>query len=164
MKTEITFSLSAQAIVDQALALDALKRCTHSAETDNLLGRDHAPAILEATKMAFAQLALLLVPHVADSAINDEAASQQSVNSASASLLMSITLRLPDDITSDSQGVIRRLLEHALTMLALTAVYAASDTAASDRYRQLALGSVERLRKFADSGEKIPTRTALCWI
>ena len=66
MKTEITFSLSAQAIVDQALALDALKRCTHSAETDNLLGRDHAPAILEATKMAFAQLALLLVPHVRD--------------------------------------------------------------------------------------------------
>lgn len=163
MKTPVTFSLSAQSIVNQALALSALRRAIGRPACDEgLLTSDKVSALRMVAKAAFAEIVLRLMRHVGDASINNEGPQPVTVNDES--LLLTVALYLPADVTSDEQGVVRRLLEHATTMLTLSMAYSAADNATADRYRGLAESSADRLSAVLKSSDEIPTTFALCWL
>ena len=162
MKTPVTFSLSAQSIVNQALALSALRRAIGKPTDEGLLTSDKLSALRMVAKAAFSEIVVRLMHHVGDASINHEGPEPASVNDET--MLLIVALYLPTDVTSDEQGVVRRLLEHATTMLTLSMAYSATDTATADRYRQLAETSVDNLAKILKSSEEIPTTFALCWL
>ncbi|MBR5436734.1 MAG: hypothetical protein IK120_07695 [Muribaculaceae bacterium] len=162
MKTPVTFSLSAQSIVNQALALSALRRAIGKPTDEGLLTSDKMSALRMVAKAAFAEIVLRLMRHVGDASINNEGPQPVTVNDES--LLLTVALYLPADVTSAEQGVVRRLLEHATTMLTLSMAYSAADNATAEHYRGLAESSADRLSAVLKSSDEIPSSFALCWL
>ena len=163
MKTPVTFSLSADAIAHQVLAISALRVVLKYEKkvTPAVLSRDRIPAIMELTKSVFAKLTLHLLPFVDDASMNGETATQATEGD---DILLTIALFVPDKSTATEQGVIRRLLEHALSMFVLATAYADVDEVASDRFKQMGFDSMDSLHALLASADPIPERFPLCWL
>lgn len=163
MKTPVLFSLSAVAIADQILALSSLRATLTKVKNDvpRVLSRDRLPAIFELTKTAFSSLTLQLLPFVTDASVNDETATEID---DSGNMLLTLSLPLPDDNSETEQGVVRRLLEHSLTMKVLSMAFSDVDNESALRFSRLANESFDAIRALLSSTDPVPARFPLCWL
>lgn len=120
----MTYTLSLNNILDTLYAMAAL----HTLTTDSpepILDPDRSGPVRLIVRNAFADVCLHLVRHIVDCNLDGETSSGDNSETPSADdsdIMMSLTLALPRDFNPSMHGVLRRNLEQAVALTALSTV------------------------------------------
>lgn len=120
----MTYTLSLNNILDTLYAMAAL----HTLTTDSpepILDPDRSGPVRLIVRNAFADVCLRLVHHIVDCNLDGETSSTDNSETPptdDSDIMMSLTLALPRDFNPSMHGVLRRNLEQAVALTALSTV------------------------------------------
>lgn len=143
----ISLNLSTSAIANEIYAVSALRCLTNGDESrPPILTRDQQPALLLLIKDAFAFMVMKIIDYVENCNLNNETAtaSQQQENK---DMILSVDVRMSDNITASIAGAMRIALEHAIANYALHICYTNKDDDTSNYYHEIARNEVASLRQ-----------------
>lgn len=143
----ISLNLSTSAIANEIYAVSALRCLTNGDESrPPILTRDQQPALLLLIKDAFAFMVMKIIDYVENCNLNNETAtaSQQQENK---DMILSVDVRMSDNITASIAGAMRIALEHAIANYALHICYFNKDDDTSNYYHEIARNEVASLRQ-----------------
>ena len=127
----MTYTLSLNNILDTLYAMAAL----HTLTTDSpepILDPDRSGPVRLIVRNAFADVCLRLVHHIVDCNLDGETSSTDNSETPptdDSDIMMSLTLALPRDFNPSMHGVLRRNLEQAVALTALsTVLFSQNDT------------------------------------
>ena len=143
----ISLNLSTSAIANEIYAVSALRCLTNGDESrPPILTRDQQPALLLLIKDAFEFMVMKIIDYVENCNLNNETAtaSQQQENK---DMILSVDVRMGDNITASIAGAMRIALEHAIANYALHICYINKDDDTSNYYHEIARNEVASLRQ-----------------
>lgn len=142
----ISLNLSTKAIASEIYAVSALRCLTTGDESrPPILTRDQLPALLLLIKDAFAFMVMTFIDYVENCNLNNETASQQ--NNENEDMILSVDVRINDNVTASIAGAMRVALEHAIANYALHICYINKDDETSSYYHEIAKNDVATLRQ-----------------
>ena len=157
----MTISLSTDALVDNILALAAMRHAVNPSDTGTL-SRDRRPAIARLARAAAAPVALALMPEITGCNVLDEPDGSDTTDPADSGKPSDrlITFELRENCMADPM-VLRMLIEHTVTAGILAAIYSGTDDKASAIYADDHAASLRRLSR-AVSAARPPVRLRPC--
>ena len=134
----ISFNLSTAAIMQEIYAISALRSMKNNVNTPPILTRDQQGALRKLIKDAFAFIVMKFISHVEGCNLNNENENGVVDDSDSEDMILSVDVRLCDDITNSITGVMRIILEHSIAAYALHICYIGHDDYSSKHYGEIA--------------------------
>lgn len=147
MSKTISFNLSTAAILQEIYAAAALRSLDNTIDTPQILTRDHQGALRLLIKDAFAFIVMKFIVYVESCNINDENEKGIADTSDSEEMMLTLDLRMCDDITGNITGAFRIMLEHAIAAYALHICYIGKDNKTSEEYRTIAQSEVDGMKQ-----------------
>lgn len=151
MSKTISFNLSTAAILQEIYAAAALRSLDNNIEIPQLLTRDHQGALRLLIKDAFAFIVMKFIAHVESCNINDESEKGVADTSDSEEMILTLDLRMCDNITGNITGAFRIMLEHVIAAYALHICYIGKDNKTSEEYQTIAQNEIESMKLLLSS-------------
>ena len=145
MAQTISLNLSTTAIMNEILALSALRCLTNGDESrPPILTRDRAPALKLLIRDAFAFVVMKIIPYVETCNLNDISSSPSNSNEDD---LLSIDLKMNSDVTSTITKTMSVTLNNCIAAYALHICYIGHDNTTSEQYLRIANVEVATLQQ-----------------
>lgn len=144
----ISLNLSTSSIANNIYAVSALRCLTNGDDSrPSLLTRDQQPALILLIKDAFAFMVMKIINYVENCNLNNETATAPPQHNEPKDVILSVDLRVSNDVTSSIAGAMRIALEHAIANYALHICYINKDDDTSNYYLEIAKNEVTTLRQ-----------------
>lgn len=141
MSKTISFNLSTKAIMQEIYAISALRCLNNGSKRPAILTRDRAPALRLLIKDAFAFIIMKFISYVENCNLND------TVINDDEDMILSVDMRMSDEIADNVAHTMRITLEHAIAAYALHICYIGLEDDTSNQYNIVAQNEVDLMEQ-----------------
>lgn len=143
MTQTISLNLSTEAIMNEILAISALRCLSNSDESrPPILTRDRAPALKLLIKDAFAFVVMKIISYVEKCNLNDLSASPTDDDE-----ILSVDLCVNNDVSSTITNAMRVTLNNCIAAYALHICYIGHDNTTSEQHLRIANAEIAALQQ-----------------
>ena len=161
MTQTISLNLSTLAIMNEILALSALRCLTNGEESrPPILTRDRAPALKLLIRDAFAFVVMKFISYVEKCDLNDSSTSHSDSNDDD---LLSVDLKVNNDVTSTITKTMSATLNHSIAAYALHICYMGHDNTTSEQYLRIANAEVATLQQLLSTTSFHSVKISPCY-